>query len=68
MSYGIKYLTDAVDQLKRERDEARAEIERLRAALERVEGMAERPVCVCGRPTGTAAIKQAARTALTRDP
>lgn len=40
------------------------EVERLRTALERVHGMAERPVCLCGRPTGTAAIKAAADAAL----
>ena len=40
------------------------EIERLRAALERIEAMSERPKCVCGRPTGTAAIKACALEAL----
>ena len=40
------------------------ENERLRAALERIEAMSERPKCVCGRPTGTAAIKACAREAL----
>lgn len=42
-----------------------AENARLRAALERIEAMAERPRCTCGLLTGTAAIKSAARAALT---
>lgn len=53
-----------VEQARSERDASDAEVERLQEGLERVEGMAERPVCICGVPTGTAAIKQAARAAL----
>lgn len=34
------------------------------AALERISGMAERPVCICGVPTGTAAIKACADKAI----
>jgi hypothetical protein len=39
----------------------------LREALERIEGMAGRPKCLCGRPTGTPAIRQCARAALEAD-
>jgi len=45
--------------------ELKAKIQGLVEALERIHGMAERPACVCGRPTGTAAIKQCAQQALT---
>ena len=38
--------------------------DRLREALERIDGMAGRPKCLCGRPTGTPAIRQCARAAL----
>ena len=40
------------------------ERDRLRVALERIDGMAGRPKCLCGRPTGTPAIRQCARAAL----
>jgi hypothetical protein len=45
--------------VKRARDEAVH-------SLGRIRDMSERPLCVCGRATGTAAIKACATTALAR--
>ena len=37
-------------------------------ALQRIHDMAERPTCICGVPTGTAAIKTCAAAALAAEP
>jgi hypothetical protein len=47
-------------------DELRQELTQAREALQRIHDMAERPQCLCGRPTGTTAIKQCARAFLAR--
>jgi hypothetical protein len=45
--------------------DAMVELEReARETIERIEGMAVRPHCLCGRPTGTAAIQACARAFL----
>ena len=46
-----------IEQLEKEREE-------VRGSLERIRDMAVRPQCLCGRPTGTAAIRSCAESAL----
>jgi hypothetical protein len=53
----IRELDATVQRLTREK-------EAMQEGLERVRDMAERPVCICGRLTGTAALKLCAARAL----
>lgn len=56
------------EKLERELTSAQARIAELEGALARIEDMSVRAMCVCGVPTGTAAIQTVARRALERSP
>ncbi len=51
-------------RLQRKIEQLQSDRAVLLEALERIEGMAERPSCICGKPTGTAAIKSCANQAI----
>jgi hypothetical protein len=59
-----RLIAEALREVQAERDAAEARERVLREALEWIRDAAERPRCVCGRPTGTAAIKAHAVAAL----